>query len=826
MLRHRLAPLFEPHSLVVVSDRNLSVLQTVPGKLDKAVTRVAVTADQSVQMPAHINGIDGAGRVDAALVCVAPQRVPQVLDALSACRPRALVLLRHAESSSNPVEDFVYCQTWARLNGCQLLGPHSSGLQRPAYGLNLSQEPKPARAGRVALVTQSQSIMEAVLDWADDIALGFSTAISLGDEAAVDAAAVLDFLAMDSDTDSIVLYLDSASSSRHFTSALRAAAGVKPVVVLKTGHGTYDPVSSHDAVFNALLRRAGAVRVRYFVQLFSALKVLTHARRLRGRRIALFSNGHGAAQLALDAMGPGAKVECAKLSQATVTALRGLLEERAQLNNPVVSQAPLTADVVDGCVQALVQDSGVDGVLVLLTPDPLADIAAVVDALARLSRKLRKPVVISLLGDAAMRPLRHVLDKIGAPAFRTPETAANAYGILASYHYNQVLSQQVLPPEPLALPANVARAHALVNEVRQSGRHDLTPEEINELFACFHIPVTHNAMPLRQPDFYENRAPMAVRVHQDPKFGPFFSFGIGGQQSLLSARDDGVDLPPLNGYLARQLVQRSTLWHRALSRELSHAGCEALQEALERISDLVCDTPDVKVLEIDNLFVRGTQLWAGSVILRLGDARLVCSPQATGYSHMAIHPYPTRLVQVMSFDDASPWTLRPIRPEDAQALQLFIRGLSDESRYMRFVSMLRELTPTMLSRYTRIDYDRELALIAAAQRPNPQHRGYPRDEIIGFAHYLRNPDGRGAEYALVIGDAWQHRKLGQKLMRVLVQAAREQGLSYLEGVVLTGNRPMIRLMTWLGFKNDSFEEDPTMRRVWIDLTKTQHQSNV
>jgi acetyltransferase len=817
MLRHRLAPLFEPHSLVVVSDRNLPVLHAVPAKLDKALTRVVVEAGRPITVPAQVAGADGAGRVDAALVCVAPQRLPEALDALAACRPRALVLLRHAVSSGNPVEDFVYCQTWARLHGCQLLGPYSSGLQRPGYGLNLSQEPRQARAGRVALITQSQSIMEAVLDWADDIALGFSTAVSLGDEAVVDAAAVLDFLAMDADTDSIVLYLDSASSSRHFTSALRAAAGVKPVVVLKTGHGPYDPASSHDAVFNALLRRAGAVRVRYFVQLFSALKVLTHARRLRGRRIALFSNGHGAAQLALDAMGPGAKVECAELSQATVDALRGLLEERAQLNNPVVSPAPLTAGVVEGCVRALAQDSGVDGVLVLLTPDPLTDMPGVVNALARLSRKLRKPVVISLLGDAAMRPLRHVLDNIGAPAFRTPETAANAYGILASYHYNQVLSQQILPPEPLALPANVTRARALVAEARRSGRHDLTPEQISELFACFHIPVVHDAMPLRQPDFYENRAPMAIGVHQDPKFGPFVGFGIGGHQSLLSARDDGIDLPPLNGYLARQLVQRSTLWHRALSRELSHVAFEMLQEALERISDLVCDIPELDVLEIDNLFVRGSQLWAGSVTLRLGDTVPGGSPQATGYRHMAIHPYPTRLVQAKVFDDASPWTLRPIRPEDAQALQVFIRGLSDESRYMRFVSMLRELTPAMLARYTRIDYDRELALVAAVQSPNPRHRGYPRDEIIGFAHYLRNADGRGAEYALVIGDAWQHRGLGRELMLALVQAAREQGLSYIEGVVLAGNRPMLNLMTGLGFTNDSLEDDPGMRRVWLNL---------
>jgi acetyltransferase len=193
------------------------------------------------------------------------------------------------------------------------------------------------------------------------------------------------------------------------------------------------------------------------------------------------------------------------------------------------------------------------------------------------------------------------------------------------------------------------------------------------------------------------------------------------------------------------------------------------------------------------------------------------SPQLGGYPHMAIHPYPTRLVQVRRMDDGMPWVIRPIRPEDGESLQAFIRGLSERSRYMRFVSMLRELTPRMLARYTQIDYHRELALVACTQVPNPEHRGHPREVIIGFAHYLRNPDGRGAEYALVIGDDWQKRRLGGQLMQALVAEARDQGLEYIEGLILSTNRPMLTLMTRLGMVNDADPEDPTMRRVWMDL---------
>ena len=129
--------------------------------------------------------------------------------------------------------------------------------------------------------------------------------------------------------------------------------------------------------------------------------------------------------------------------------------------------------------------------------------------------------------------------------------------------------------------------------------------------------------------------------------------------------------------------------------------------------------------------------------------------------------------------------------------------------------MMRELTPRMVSRYTQVDYHRELALVAATLVPNPANRGHPREVLVGFAHYLRNPDGRGAEYALVIGDDWQRRGLGRQLMSALIDAAREQGLEYIDGLVLSTNRPMLALMTSLGFTNDPDPEDPTMRRVWL-----------
>ncbi|HUG58383.1 MAG TPA: GNAT family N-acetyltransferase [Candidimonas sp.] len=820
MPRHRLAALFEPRTLVVLSDRVLPIAQSVPRSLQNSITFVDAGPDGPLDLPETLNGVVGSARVDQALVCVAPERLPQVLAVLKPHRPRCLTVLPHTSASADPVEDMVYCRAWGELNDCLILGPRSFGVQRPHLGLNLSHEPHVGLGGRVAMVAQSRSITASVLDWAEDVRLGFSAVVSLGDESIIDVADVLDYLAMDPRTDSIALYLEETSSSRRFTSALRAAASVKPVIVLKVGQNA-DAGSMQDAVFNALLRRAGAVRIRYFVQLFSAIKVLVHARRPRGRKIVLFSNGDGAAQLALDVMGDTAAVIRADLALASTKALGDLLEEGAKAGNPVITYAPLTPEKTQKIISILVDDPGVDGVLVLLAPDPLSDLHSVARQLAVISPESRKPIITCFMGDATMRPLRHVLDSVGTPAFRTPESAANAFGILASYHYNQTLSQQTLPPEPLSKPPRLDDAREMVNSIQSQRRRSLTDDECKQLLACFHAPLQYAAADseLAQSQ-HDDSLPMRIQVCRDDKLGPYITFGSGGQEALYAGSYTAIDLPPLNSYLARKLVLRSSVWQRGLSRQMTPTAFELLLDLLERISELVSELPALEFLEIDSLYADDTQLVAHVVRIDLTSESMLVLPETTGYRHMAIHPYPRRLVQPKVFKDGNPWLLRPIRPEDAEPLQEFVRGLSDESRYMRFVSMMRELTPRMLERYTRIDYDRELALVATVQVPNPEHRGHPHEQIIGFAHYLRNADCRGAEYALVIGDAWQRRGLGAQLMGGLIEAAQDQGLTYIDGVVLATNRPMLSLMTHLGFRNDHDEEDPTMRRVWLDLGET------
>jgi acetyltransferase len=815
MLRHAFDPLFEPRTLLVVGDRPIPIAHTQPEGLRGHFTRVECQYGQPIIVPEALEGVAPGARLDLALVCMAPQRLSETLMQLVRARPRAMILLPHDVVDPYPERTRELCREWALLHDCALLGPNA-GLQRPHAGLNLSQYPNIARSGRLALVAQSRGIASALMDWAEDVHLGFSTAVAIGEEAVTRLPQILEYLATDPRTDSIVLYLEEIDVGRAFMSALRAAASVKPVVVLKVGRAQDSALA--DATFDAVLRRAGAVRVRYFLQLFSALKVLGYARRPKGRRLAIMSNASGPAQMALDMIATGVPFLKAELSAATRKVLGKLLEPGASPTNPVITKQPMSAGLTRVMLDSLLEDPAVDGVLVLLTPDARADLGAVTTELALIAPHARKPVITCFMGDAGMRPLRRRLDEAGTPAFRTPESAAHAFGVLASYHYNQQLLQQMQPPEPEGRLPDLSAARKLISDVRAEGRYKLSDLEAQTLFGIFDIPI--KLSPEAESQDALHLVPMAIVVECDRRFGPVIRFSAGGPAASLLGPDEAMDLPPLNRYLARQLVKRSQLWQRSLASHVTPDVHESLLVALEKVSTLISELPDVEELRVDPLYANLHGLYAIRVSVGLHLQARPQNPQSSGYPHMAIHPYPYRWVQHLQFSDAREWTLRPIRPEDAQALQEFIRGLSDRSRYMRFVSMMRELTPRMVARYTQIDYHRELALVATTSVPNPANRGLPTDAVIGLAHYLRHADGRGAEYALVIGDDWQRQGLGAKLMRKLIDAATEQGLEYIDGLVLSENKPMLALMTSLGFTNDPDPEDPSLRRVWLKLQVT------
>jgi acetyltransferase len=295
-------------------------------------------------------------------------------------------------------------------------------------------------------------------------------------------------------------------------------------------------------------------------------------------------------------------------------------------------------------------------------------------------------------------------------------------------------------------------------------------------------------------------------VTNDPVFGPVITFGAGGTTVEVMG-DASVTLPPLNVFLVRDLISRTHV-SKLLGafRHMPPADMEALESILLRVSEMVCELPMLMEMDINPLIVDEHGALAA-------DARVVVQfrqPSADRYSHMAIYPYPTHLVNRWQLADGTDITIRPIRPEDASLVQAFVRNLSEQSRFFRFMNSVQELSQSMLIRFTQIDYSREMALIAVSEQSGVEVE-------LGVARFAINPDGESCEFALVIADSMHGKGLGQKLMTALMDAARTKGMKIMEGEVLRNNADMLHLMERLGFEVKTSEDDDSIKAVRKEL---------
>ena len=824
--------------------------------------------------------------VDLALIASPPGTVPQVLEHCGERGVRGAVIVsagfREGGEPGAALEREVLAV--AGRYGLRLLGPNSFGVIRTDIGLNAACGGALPMPGRLALVSQSSALCAATLDWARSRHVGFSTVISTGIGADIGCAEVLDFLVRDGSTDGIMLYLESVGGARRFMSALRAAARVKPVVVMKAGRAleSRGSIAFHtgslvggDDVFDAAMRRAGVLRIRDLSQLFSAASTLGAGARLRGRRLGILTNAGGPGQLAADRTAVRA-LELAPLESTTLAQLRTLLPPSAREGNPVYVRGDASAGQYAESARLCLQDTQVDALLAILTPYALTDADQFALDLIEVARAQRKPVFTCWMGGEAVTRARQRFAESRIPTFPTPEAAVDAIAALALFTANQEQLLQVPAPLAAATSPDVAAAQQLLDAARAAGNEWLDPAASKSLLAAFGIPVIQSrpahsaadavriadeigypvAMKILSPDIAHktdvggvrlgrtdarsvrdgyvnmlrdvaNARPdarlegvlieaMYVERHgrelmigavRDPVFGPAISFGLGGTMVEV-IRDRAVALPPLNQYLASDLIRR-TRAQFALQplRGAPAAAQSAIEDILLRVSDIVCELPDVGAIDINPVIV--TAKGAVAVDARIGVLR---EPQVQRlYRHMAIHPYPAALQQPLPLPDGQVATLRAIRPEDAGIERDFVHRLSEQSRFLRFMFGLQDLSPAMLSKFTQVDYDRELALVVVLRSAQGD------DQQIGVARYIVLPDEETCEFAIVVSDEWQGKGVARSLFVRLIDVARERGLKLMTGITLRENTRMIDLSRSLGFATRADADEPELVRMNLVL---------
>ena len=235
-----------------------------------------------------------------------------------------------------------------------MLGPNCLGWIRPARRLNVTFAPGMPEPGGIAFITHSGALAVAILDWSRDRRVGFSLFASLGNQADLNESDLLDAVAADPETRVIACYLEGVADGLRFLGALRRAAAVKPVVLLKAGRSAEGAraVSSHtgalagsDRAFDAAVRQAGALRVDTVEGLFDVARGLASQPLPRGRRLVVVTNGGGLGIVATDAA-RAAGLTVAPLDEAVRRRLAEGLPATAGLGNPVNQRLSATESCV------------------------------------------------------------------------------------------------------------------------------------------------------------------------------------------------------------------------------------------------------------------------------------------------------------------------------------------------------------------------------------------------------------------------------------------------------------------------------------------------
>lgn len=486
---------------------------------------------------------------DLAVVCTPADTVPALITELGERGTRAAVIISRGQPGRTGAQWRQRILDAARPYLMRVLGPNGLGAIVPGAGLNASvshMEPKP---GGIAFVTQSGAIMTSIIDWAANHGTGFSHLVALGDMSDVDFGDMLDYLVADDSTSAILLHVEVITSVRKFMSAARAAARMKPVIVIKGGRhleaaraaeSHTGAVASSDAVYDAAFRRAGMLRVHNLDDLFSAAGTLALSGVPGGERMAILSNGGGMGIMATDTYLDNGGV-LAELSDETLERLDAVLPANWARENPVDIIGDAPGSRYAASLEVLMEAPEVDAVLVINCPVAIADseeaALAVAECVGEQDRRWgrHRMVLTSWVGEATATVAREHFSRHGIPTFRTPLMAIRAFMQMLEYRRNQEELLETPRPLPEDTEPDMAGARAIIQRARDEGREWLSEDVSMQLLAAFDIPVvpTHPAS-----------TPEAARAIASAMAGPY-AVKLRAQGALHKSEIGGValDLP-------------------------------------------------------------------------------------------------------------------------------------------------------------------------------------------------------------------------------------------------------------------------------------------
>ncbi len=441
---------------------------------------------------------------DLAIICTPPHLVPDYLSQLGKIGGKtALIMstdLDKVYHQGESVEDI--CIAIGKEHSLRILGPNCLGIIIPRIGINASFGVSDIPAGQIAFISQSDSLGMAVLDWAHAKGIGFSTFLSLGDSCDINFDEIIDYLAGDPYTSSILLYIEHIKNPRKFISAARSASRNKPLVVIKSASEEGEESLLHleggiridlDKVYDALFRRSGMLRVFDVAELFDAVETLARSKPLRGDRLAILSNGGGPAIMAkTKLLEEGGTL--ATLETSTLENLKKEIAEDFFGINPVRIIDHASSDIYSIALSTLLKDRNVDAVMVIHVPSAFTSSRDIAGAIVNTIGQSRKNVFTVWLGEESPREARRIFALSGIPTYETPDQAVRIFMDLVKFKRNQELLMETPDSVPKEFIPNPDPAKQIVKNALKEGRDTLSLPEIKEILSLYSIEVVETRL--------------------------------------------------------------------------------------------------------------------------------------------------------------------------------------------------------------------------------------------------------------------------------------------------------------------------------------------
>ena len=651
-------------------------------------------ADEILGLKCFASIRDVPGNVDLAVVVVPARFAPDVVKDCAAKKVPALIVITAGfkETGREGAEIERRMVETARENGIRIVGPNCLGLIDTAANLNASFADGMPPKGNIAFLSQSGAFGTAILDWAIAQNIGFSKFISVGNKADIDEVELTQAIGEDAHSNVILGYVESIARGREF---MRVAAEItrrKPVILMKSG-GTAAgarAASSHtgalagsENAYTAAFKQAGVMRASKVEDLFDWGLAFSYQGGIEGPRVALVTNAGGPGIIATDAI-ENSDLKMADFTRETIAVLRDKLPPTANVYNPIDVIGDVKADRYAVALEGALNDPGVDGVIVILTPQTSTEPLPTAEVIAEAARGTNKPVLACFLGGNTVdRAARHLMEH-RVPTFPFPERAVGAMDAL--YRYRRWSRRTTA--EPAVYDVDRAKVREVFEKARAANQLELGEVETRQVVTAygFRVPASSLArtgddavrlanemglpvvMKIASPDILhksdvggvavglktadevaESYQKMMTNVRRhmphadvrgvliqemigggrevilgmtrDPQFGPMLMFGLGGIYVEV-LKDVAFRIAPIAMADARAMM--SEIRSRALLRGVrgqQPADVDAVAEGLLRLSQLVTDFPEIVEMDVNPLSV--FPRGQGAVAI---DARLTLAP--------------------------------------------------------------------------------------------------------------------------------------------------------------------------------------------------------